>query len=188
MMEEHPLVERYLSAFEAALLAFNVPETKEVVVEIRSHIAEALAEGKSLTSVLAALGPAEDLARGYAVELTLNPRSDRRPSFLLRTLRLMGILVVGSIVTFIVVSLLGTIGIGFTLSGILIVVIAGFEAIGIHFPFVQTGGLPPSAFFLLGTGIFVVGAGALYALRHYLRFLARAARGVLPARAVTAEA
>jgi len=188
MMDEHPLIEKYLSAFEAALTAYNVPEKKEVIVEIRSHIAEALAEGKPLANVLAALGPAEELARGYAVELTLNPRSDRRPSFVLRALRLAGILVVGSLLTFIVVSLLGTIGVGFTLSGILIVVIAGFEAVGIHLPFVQTGGLPPIAFLLLGTGIFVVGAGALYVLRHYLRFLARAARGVLPARAVTAEA
>jgi uncharacterized membrane protein len=187
-MDEHPLIEKYLSTLEAALAAFNVPEKTEVVVEIRSHIAEALAEGKSLASVLAALGPAEELARAYAVELTLNPRSDRRPSFVLRMLRLIGILVVGSLVTFVVVSLLGTIGVGFTLSGILIVVIAGFEAVGIHFPFVETGGLPPIAFLLLGSGIFVVGAGALYVLRHYLRFLARTARGVLPARPATAEA
>lgn len=187
-MAENPLVEQYLRAFESALTAFNVPEKTEVVVEIRSHIAEALAEGKPLAAVLAALGPAEDLARAYAVELTLNPRSDTKPSLLLRSLRLIGIFFVGSLVTFVVVSLLGTVGIGFTLSGIIMVAVAGLEAVGIHLPFVETGGFPPSVFLLLGAAILVVGAGALYLLRHYLRFLVRASRRVLPpGRPVTAE-
>jgi hypothetical protein len=180
MMDEHPLTEKYLCAFEAALAAFNVPEKTEVVVEIRSHIAEALAEGKPLASVLAALGPAEDLARGYAVELTLNPRSDRKHSLVLRVLRLIGILFVGSLVTFVVVSLLGTIGIGFTLSGLVMTVVATIEATGIHLPFVQLGGMPPSVFILGGLGIFLVGAGALYLLRLYLRFLVATSRRVLP--------
>lgn len=180
-MAENPLVEQYLRAFESALTAFNVPEKAEVVVEIRSHIAEALAEGKPLAAVLAALGPADDLARAYAVELTLNPRSSGKSSFVLRALRLIGIFFVGSLVTFVVVSLLGTVGVGFTLSGIVMVVIAGLEAVGIHLPFVQTDGLPPSVFLLLGAAIFAVGSGALYALQRYLRFLVRASRRVLPA-------
>jgi uncharacterized membrane protein len=183
MMDEHPLIEKYLSAFEAALTRFNVPEKTEVAVEIRSHIAEALAEGKPLANVLAALGSAEDLARGYAVELTLNPRSDRKQSFVLRVLRLMGIFFVGSLVTFVVVSLLGTIGVGFTLSGLVMVVVAAIEAAGTHLPFVQLGGMPPSVFILGGAAIFAVGAGALYLLRLYVRFLVATSRRVLPRQA-----
>ena len=179
-MGEHPLVEQYLNALDAALARFDVPERKEVVVEIRSHIAEALAEGKPLASVLAALGSAEDLARAYAVELTLNPRSERRPSFLLRALRITGILVVGSIVTMIVVGILGSIGVGFTLSGAALVVIAAIEAGGIHLPHVQMGGVPPSIAILIGIAIFFLGIGALYGLRNYMRLLIRTSRGLLP--------
>jgi uncharacterized membrane protein len=186
-MDEHPLVEKYLKAFEAALAAFKVPESKEVVVEIRSHIAEALAEGRPLDGVLATLGAADDLARAYAVELTLNPRSERRASSLLRTVRIISILVVGSLLTLIIVSLLGTIGVGFALSGLVIVVVAAIEGGGVHLPFVQMGGLPPPLFILVGAALFLVGASSLYALRSYVRFLVRTARGILPGR-VAAEA
>jgi uncharacterized membrane protein len=179
-MNEHPLIEQYLNTLDAALARFDVPERKEVIVEIRSHIAEALAEGKPLATVLAALGSAEDLARGYAVELTLNPRSDHKPSFVLRTLRIMSILVVGSILTMLVVGTLGSIGVGFTLSGVAVVVIAAIEAAGIHLPNVQMAGLPPGVVILIGIAIFLIGVGALYALRNYMRVLIRASRSLLP--------
>src|SRR6185436_10296040 len=120
-------------------------------------------------TVLAALGSAEDLARAYAVEMTLNPRGERKPSFVLRALRLASIFVVGSLVTMIVVTVLGSIGITFALSGAAVAVFAAIETAGVHVPFLQLGGLPPSVAILIGIAIFILGVGALYALRNYMR-------------------
>lgn len=179
-MQEHPLVERYMTAFEAALAALDVPEREEVAVEIRSHIAESLAEGKPLDTVLEALGPADSLARAYAVELTLNPRGTQRFETLGRWTRVVGLVALGSVMTMIVVGALGSIGFGFTLSGLAVVGIAAFEAAGVHLPGVEMGGIPPSAVIALGVVTFVLGVGALYLLWHYMRFLVRASRRLLP--------
>ncbi len=181
-MQEHPLVERYMTAFEAALAALEVPERKEVAVEIRSHIAESLAEGKPLDTVLEALGPAEALARAYAVELTLNPRGPQRFETIGRVTRVVGLVALGSIMTMIVVGALGSIGLGFTLSGLAVVLIAGFEAMGVHLPGVEMQGIPPAAVIVLGVATFILGVGALYLLWHYMRFLVRASRRLLPAK------
>jgi uncharacterized membrane protein len=184
-MQEHPLVERYISVFEAALAALDVPEGKEIAVEIRSHIAEALAEGKPLDTVLEALGPADGLARAYAVELTLNPRGAQRFETIGRVSRVVGLVAVGSVMTMIVAGALGSVGFGFTLSGLAIVLLAGFEAAGVHLPGVEMQGIPPSAVIALGVSTFVIGAGALYLLWKYMRFLVRASRRLLPGQAAS---
>ena len=74
----HPVVERYLTRFDAAISEFEFEEREEVTHEIRSHIAEAQAAGRALDAVLQTLGPADVLARAYAVELALNPQGRRR--------------------------------------------------------------------------------------------------------------
>ena len=74
----HPVVERYLTRFDAAISEFEFAEREEVTREIRNHIAEAQAAGRALDAVLQALGPADVLARAYAVELALNPQGRRR--------------------------------------------------------------------------------------------------------------
>jgi hypothetical protein len=76
--EGHPVVERYLTRFEASITEFDCPEQEEITHEIRSHIAEARAAGRALDAVLQTLGPADVLARAYAVELALNPQGKRR--------------------------------------------------------------------------------------------------------------
>lgn len=78
MTQGHPVVERYLTSFEASIDEFDFPEREEITHEIRNHIAEARAAGTALDAVLQALGPAEVLARAYAAELALNPHSTRR--------------------------------------------------------------------------------------------------------------
>lgn len=78
MTEGHPVVERYLTRFEASITEFDCPEQEEITHEIRSHIAEARAAGRALDAVLQTLGPADVLARAYAVELALNPQGKRR--------------------------------------------------------------------------------------------------------------
>src|SRR5688572_29011515 len=78
MSDQNPVIERYMASFEAALQRHDLPEWKEIGADLRSHIAEAQGYGKPLDEVLAALGPADTLARAYAVELKINP--DRRRS------------------------------------------------------------------------------------------------------------
>ena len=78
MTQGHPVVERYLTRFEAAINEFDFPEQEEIAREIRNHIAEAHAAGEALDAVLQTLGPADVLARAYAVELALNPQNKRR--------------------------------------------------------------------------------------------------------------
>jgi hypothetical protein len=76
--QQHPVVDRYLTRFEASINEFDFPEREEITQEIRNHIAEAQAAGTALDSVLQTLGPADVLARAYAVELALHPHAKRR--------------------------------------------------------------------------------------------------------------
>ena len=78
MTQGHPVVERYLTHFEVSINQFDFPERDEITDEIRNHIAEAHAAGTELDVVLETLGPADVLARAYAVELNLNPERTRR--------------------------------------------------------------------------------------------------------------
>ena len=78
MTQQHPVVDRYLTRFEASINEFDFPEREEITQEIRNHIAEAQAAGTALDSVLQTLGPADVLARAYAVELALHPQAKRR--------------------------------------------------------------------------------------------------------------
>ena len=74
VMQTHPVIDRYLGSFAAAFDEFEASDRDEIVQELRNHIMEARASGTNLDSVLEALGPADALARAYAVELALNPR------------------------------------------------------------------------------------------------------------------
>ncbi len=78
MTQGHPVIERYLTCFETSISKFDFPDREEVTDEIRNHIAEARAAGRALDAVLQTLGPADVLARAYAVELALNPQATRR--------------------------------------------------------------------------------------------------------------
>ncbi len=77
MIQRHPVVERYLTCLESAINEYELAERQEITDEIRNHIAEATAAGQGLAAVLETLGPADVLARAYAVELGLNPRGRR---------------------------------------------------------------------------------------------------------------
>src|SRR5262245_57632785 len=119
-----------MAHFTAALDRHNVPERQEIAADVRSHIDEALAYDQPLDDVLKALGPADALARAYAVELLMHPPPDRRVRAVGRFFSLVGLLAAGSIVTLIVVGTLGSIGVGFIGSGLAAIVIGAFEAAG----------------------------------------------------------
>lgn len=179
MSSEHPIVERYMARLAAAVRDLNCPEPQEIVAEIRSHIAEAQSAGKPLDAVLQALGPADVLARAYAVELLLHPRDARPTRALGRFLRVAGVVAASSIATLIVVAALGSVGIGFSVSGVTMFVVGVLEMSDVHLPGVQMSGLPPELPIVLGPLLLLLGIAALIILRMYVRFMVRTLRRVL---------
>jgi uncharacterized membrane protein len=180
MSEDHPLVARYLARLTERLGDLQPAERTEVVQEIRSHIAEAVSAGRPLETVLSTLGPADDLARAYAVELLLNPahtagRGSRVDVFL----KLAGLLVLGSIPTFVIVVVLGAVGVSFTCSGIAVFG-AGLAASMGALPSWITMDVDPRIAVFLGPPMAGVGVACLVALVWYVRFVARLVRRVLP--------
>ena len=151
MTDTHPLVERYLARLDAGLQALPAPERAEVVGEIRNHIAEATSSGQQVEKVLASLGSADDLARGYAVELLLNrpPAVSPGMSRFRRFLALTGLIAIGSIPTFIVIVVLGSIGVSFIAAG-LAVFVAGIAASADWLPGYVTMDVPPWVAILIG--------------------------------------
>ena len=180
MTGENPLVERYLAKLDAGLRDLPATERAEVVSEIRNHIAEATAAGKPIDAVLSALGPAEDLARGYAIELLLNrPAASRDTSRTRRFLALVGLVVIGSIPTLVVVTVLGGVGIAFGAAGI-IVFLAGVIATFGWLPDYVTMDVAPWVAVLIGPMLAIAGGASLALLVWYVRFTARLVRRVIP--------
>lgn len=96
----------------------SAQERDEVLSDIRSHIAEATAAGSQLDHVLTSLGPADQLARAYAVELLLNPAVGRpEMSVFQRFFALASFLALTSIPTLIIVTTFGAIGASLLCSG-----------------------------------------------------------------------
>lgn len=183
MIQDHPVVARYMATFGASMTGIDAEERAAIEQEIRSHLAEATAAGRPLDDVLGSLGPADTLARAYAVELLMNPRS-RRVESVAAFLKLAAMVVVGSFATLIVVTILGSVGVGFTASGVVVFAIGVLETSGIHLPGVQLSGIPPEWVIVLGAPLCVIGVGALVLLRSYIRFVGRAMRKTLPRREV----
>jgi uncharacterized membrane protein len=180
MTEEHPLVERYLSRLQDGLTLMPAADRDEVVRDIRSHIAEATAAGTSLESVLTTLGPAEALARAYAVELVLNPAPGRPPmSGVQRFFALAGILALTSIPTLVIVVTLGAVGISFVVSGFAVFAAGIIDLLGISLPFIDdpVSDVHPAFAVAVGPVLMVAGAAALMGLSKYLRWLARTITG-----------
>jgi uncharacterized membrane protein len=176
LIGEHPLVQRYLSRLEEGLTLMQPGDREEVVRDIRSHIAEATAAGTPLDSVLTALGPAEVLARAYAVELVLNPAPGRPPmSQFQRFFALAGILAMTSIPTLVIVVTLGAVGVSFVASGFAVFAVGIVDAAGISLPFVAgpVSDVHPALAIAIGPILFLAGAASLWGLWKYLRWLAR---------------
>jgi uncharacterized membrane protein len=179
VIQEHPVVARYMATFGAAITGIEAEERAAIEQEIRSHIAEATAAGKPLADVLEALGPAEALARAYAVELLMNPQN-RRIQSVARFLKLAATVVFASFVTLIVATILGSIGITFTASGLAAIMVGMLETSGIHLPGVELNGVPPGWVVVSGPLMILVGLAAFVLLRSYIRFVGRAMRRTLP--------
>jgi uncharacterized membrane protein len=177
---EHPLIERYMARFDTCLDELECPDRREIVDEIRNHIAESRGAGKPLDTILEVLGPADELARAYAAELLLNPRPDRRITTIRRAAALTAFVAATGIATVIVVGALGSVGIGFTISGVAMLLIGILEASDTHLPGVEMNGISPIWDIVLGPVVVAIGLASVALVRVYLRFILRTFRRVLP--------
>lgn len=180
MTDEHPVLQRYMETFAASLKSFDCADSAEIERDLRGHIAEAQSMGKPLDAVLQSIGSADALARAYAVELELNPRGARFRRTIGGILRVVGILTAASVVSLLVVGALGSIAVGLTGSGLVLIVIGALEAAGVHLPEVQLAGLSPWVVIAMGPAFAAIGVGAFAGLWMYMRALAQVLRRSLP--------
>ncbi len=176
MTPDHPLTARYIDKLGQALGDLAPTERVEILTEIRNHISDATASGTPIEDVLRALGPAEQLARGYRVELLLNPKVPSPRSD--RWLKIVGLLAVGSLPTFIIVVTLSAVGVSLSVSGPLVFVAGIGKTFG-YLPWVMLD-CPPWVAIILGPVTTGLGLAALWGLVAYLKLLARLVRRVLP--------
>jgi len=183
MTTDLPLVNRYLTALDAALTQLAPTERSEVVAEIRQHIADATAAGKPIDEVLQSLGPVEALARAYQLELLVSPRpnapAQRRSD---RWLKIIGLLAIGSLPTFIIVVTLGALGLSFSLSGIAVLIAGIADSMG-ALPWWVNSDFQPWVTIVIGVALTCLGLLASWGTVAYLRFVVRLVRRVVPPRA-----
>jgi uncharacterized membrane protein len=160
------VIARYRAQLAEHLSALPVADPQEILTDIRSHLAEASADGGALETSLAALGPADALARSYSVELMLNPRRLVSPVTAYR-LKVAALIVAGSVPALFTALLLGGVGAVLVLGGLL----AGFagivDAFGTLPGWISTAGLPPVVVVSIGAGWTLLGLARIFALRRF---------------------
>jgi uncharacterized membrane protein len=170
MSVHHPVVERYMARLEQAIGALDPGDRREILQEIRNHIAEAMTAGRPLEGILGSLGPADALGRAYAIELLLHPPGRPRQGVVQRWFTIVGLVVVLSLPTLIVVSTLGSIGISFVAAGVASFALGVIELAGV-LPSLHVSGLPPGVPILAGALLLILGMMSLAALRLYVRLI-----------------
>lgn len=180
MTLNNPLVERYLTNLFDLLVHLDMAERKEVVAEIRQHIDDATAAGRPIDEVLQALGPVEALARAYQLELLVKPRAAAaaKPRSD-RWLKIIGLLAIGSLPSFIILVTLGSIGFSFTVAGVAVVMASIAEQSG-TLPVWMTMTIEPWLGIVLGILMTLLGILCSWGTVMYLRFVVRLVRRVLP--------
>jgi uncharacterized membrane protein len=194
----HPAVDRYMARFQTALRRYHLPDEAEIAADLRGHIAEALAYGKPAESVVESLGPADGLARAYAVELLMGaPNRESRESraelggvsFAIRRLLIIfGIVAAGGFATAIVALSLGGISLVVALMGPTMLVLGVAELAGAPVPGSSLGPFSPLAAIVLSPVPFAIGCAGLWAFWRYIRFLARLLVKTLPRSGLIAKA
>jgi uncharacterized membrane protein len=183
MNQTHPVVDRYLARLTENLATLPASDRQEILHDIRSHLAEATAAGRSIESALETLGPADALGRAYSVELMLNPRRPMSSRAAYR-LKVAGLIAAGSLPTLLIVILLGGVGGTMVLTGIVAAAASVVDAFGELPPWIQTSGVPPAVLLSIGAAMMLVGLMGLFGLRRFMRFVAATWRATLPKLAV----
>jgi uncharacterized membrane protein len=174
-LDRNPL-DRYLATFRDGLRGAPAAEREEYIGEIESHIAEAMAAGERADDVLARLGPADRLARGYRVELAL---SSGDANAVWRVVAVLGLLVTASIPSMIIIPLMLGLGVGGVAGGIATIVFASVPALDANFYNIQDEGLNRTMGGLTGAGLVVMGLLCFWVLYLYVLLIVRAMRGAL---------
>lgn len=175
----NPLTGRYLQQLGKALdrAHTRVDERNAILGEIESHLAEAVSSGGSLPDTLERLGPADDLARAYSVELALNPRprkSDSAQGRILATLTRGA----ATLAALLLVVVMGALGFGFVIGGML-AVLAGLVAPFFPAEWIDPTlrfGLPQLVVVAIGAILFGVGIVSIRIVHLNARYLFGALR------------
>lgn len=168
MTLEHPVVHRYLEALRRGLDGLPAEERDEIVAEIREHVAQGLASGRDVDDVIASLGPADRLARAYALEAALNPRQGPK-----RWLLALAVLAAAGVPSLFLVPMLLALGLSLVFAGVVV------WLAGIIKPFAPPDlvvEMDPLIAVTIGPAIALAGVGALVVLWMYARFLIRVVR------------
>ena len=174
MSQQNPLIRRYLDQLDAGLVDANIheDERRDIRQDIDSHLTEAVRSGTALVDALQRLGPADELARAYCLELTLNPRTGGDGSFARRIIAALtraGALLASTLLTVVMGSLS------------LVLLVGGFVAVvgGVVAPFLPSAwldptlrpGLPQVVVIALGVILLAAGIPSFRLVHVNLRFL-----------------
>jgi len=181
-MSKEVTTEAYLETFERSLRGLSEKEREAALDEIRSHLAEARAEGLSEREAIDRLGPPEALGRAFVAELAVDRPEADRGGWIDSLLRLIGLVTLGSIPTIVIVSVLGSVGAAFVGVGVLLFGAAALEVTVGGPDWISWDNLSPELALLVGPLMAAAGAAALYVLYRYLRFLATALVRTIPFR------
>ena len=179
MSQQNPLVRRYLDQLGVRLDEANTheDERREILQDIESHLAEATRSGTALSDAITKLGPADDLAKAYCLELKLNPRSQADGSalrWIVAALTRAGALLASTLLTIV----MGSLSLGLLLGGA-VAVLGGIVA-----PFLPSAwldptlraGLPQVVVIILGVILLAVGVPSFRLVHVNLRFLVKTLR------------
>lgn len=180
MTQGNQMTTHYLGQFQSALRRYRVPQEEEIVAELRNHISEALESGKPLEDIIKALGPCDQLARGYALELLVNPPKDYRATAVVRFLKILSLVIAGSVLSLFIVSTLGLLGGMLLAAGPSLVVGGILQAMGKQPWWIHTGSLPPLAVIAIGPVASLAGWVVCWILWRYVRMTARKVRKIMP--------
>ena len=170
MKSDHQDVDAYLLHLRASLKRLDDAERGDIVQEIRDHITDARAAGRDVADILAALGPAPQLARAYMLERTLHAPKEQMGGAI-RALTLIGLFVVISLPSFVICVVLGSAGFALTVSGVAVFAAGAIELM-------RPGTVPdltvsPWLCLVIGPGLVLLGGAALSGLYFYVRSITR---------------
>ncbi len=184
--QTNPAIDRYLTRLSSELSDLPEPERSDVIGEIRSHAAEAMRAGAEPAAVLERFGDPRQLADAYRVELTLQrsgwllPGSSWSLRRVGRFFAVLGVTAVTSLMSFIVIVVLGAFTLAFTGGGIA-AIIGGALSLLLPGTFVDSAlPFPQTISELLamgaGAALTVLGFVSAIALFFYVRMVVRSFR------------
>jgi uncharacterized membrane protein len=170
-----------LGEFRSALQLYRVPQSEEIVFDVKNHISEAMGSGKSPADVIAALGLPDVLARAYAMELLLNPPKDSRATATVRLLKILSLVIAGGFLSLCITLTLAVLGLTLIASGPALVAGGVLQSMGEHPSWINMGPLSPLAVISIGPVVSIAGCGVCLILWRYAQMTARTLRKLLPA-------